>query len=221
VDSLNLYLVRHGETIWNAQARLQGHTDVALSEDGLRQSALVADRFRDMPVTCVYSSDLRRAMQTAEAIAEATAAPLHSRPALREAAFGEWEGLTRDELEATGEKGWAAFKADPIVFRPPGGEAIAEMIERVWADFDEIARGHVTGNIVVVTSGGPIKGIAWRLLQGTSQTIHRLRTDNTAVSLVQRSPEGAYTLTFWNDTHHLGPDGATAVVTDALLRGKR
>jgi broad specificity phosphatase PhoE len=220
VDRLNLYLIRHGETEWNQQSRLQGHTDVRLSEEGLRQSELVAERFRGTPADAVYSSDLLRAMQTAEIVGRAVGLEVIPRAELREANFGSWEGRTRAENERDADGLYDAYKADPMAFRPPGGEAIGAMIERVWNEFERIGREHPTGTVVLVTSGGPIKGIALRLLRGTSQTFHLLRTDNTGVSLVQRSPDGAASLTYWNDSHHLGPDGVAPRITDALLRGR-
>ena len=220
MDGLSLYLVRHGETDWNKQSRLQGHTDVPLSEEGVRQSEMVAERFRGMTVDAVYSSDLLRATQTAELIGAAVGVPTQPRAELREAHFGDWEGLTRADVERNGDGRYDAYKADPLAFRPPGGEPIAAMIERTWLEFLRIGREHPQGTVVLVTSGGPIKGIALRLLRGTSVTFHLLRTDNTAVSLVNRSPDGAASLTYWNDSHHLGPDGIAHRVTDALLRGR-
>lgn len=184
-----------------------------LDETGLRQSQLVAERFTDLDA--VYSSDLVRSMQTAEAIAASVGAEIKATSALREAFFGDWEGLTRAELESMHGEGYEAYKKDPMPFAPPGGERICDMRARVVAELDRIAAAH-EGTVVVVTHGGPIKAIATHLLLGTSRTFHLLRTDNTGVTLLHN----AATVAFWNDTHHLGADGLSGRVTDALLRGR-
>ena len=88
-----LYLVRHGETDWNAQARYQGQSDVSLNKVGRRQAVALAQRFADEGISAVYASDLLRARQTALTIAEPHGLHVRDEPLLREMSFGDWEGL--------------------------------------------------------------------------------------------------------------------------------
>ncbi len=100
MQATRIIAIRHGETPWNATARLQGHQDIPLNELGLWQAEQAGRALVDEPVAQIYSSDLQRAYQTAEAVARATGAPLAADPGLRERSFGIYEGRTFAELEA-------------------------------------------------------------------------------------------------------------------------
>jgi broad specificity phosphatase PhoE len=138
-----LLLVRHGETDWNAEGRLQGHTDRPLNEHGRRQARALADRLARDDIEAVYASDLARARETAEIVAERLGLPVVTDPDLRERDWGNWEGLTgpeRDRVEHLGE----------------ASEAHAE---RVLRAVRRIAQAHPHGRIVVVTHGGSLRRI--------------------------------------------------------------
>ena len=127
------YLVRHGETEWNRTGRMQGHTGVPLSAEGRRQATLVAERLRSVEFAAVYCSDLPRAAETARIIAAGRDLAISDEADLREFSYGEWEGLTLEEvetrypgalaerIEAGGNLGWTA----------PGGESAVDAIQRV------------------------------------------------------------------------------------------
>ena len=100
MQATRIIAIRHGETAWNATARLQGHQDIPLNALGLWQAAQAAQALADEPVAQIYSSDLQRAYQTAQAVAGVTGAPLAAEPGLRERSFGIYEGRTFAELEA-------------------------------------------------------------------------------------------------------------------------
>src|SRR5579871_641611 len=118
---LRLYIVRHGETEWNRDGRVQGHTDVPLSGEGIEQARRVAERLSREPISAVWSSDLARALDTARAIAAPHDLEVHSTPLLRETMLGEWEGLTEPEIVARGDSArFQAWRRDPAVNRPPG-----------------------------------------------------------------------------------------------------
>lgn len=138
-----LLLVRHGETDWNAEGRLQGHTDRPLNDFGRRQARALADRLAGEDVTAVYASDLERARETAEILAERLGLPVVTEPDLRERNWGNWEGLTgaeRDRVEYA-------------------GEAIEAHAERVLRAVRQIAELHPGGRIVVVTHGGSLRRV--------------------------------------------------------------
>ena len=138
-----LLLIRHGETDWNAEGRLQGHTDRPLNDFGRRQAGALAERLAGDGITAVYSSDLSRALETAEILAARLELPVVTDPDLRERNWGNWEGLTgteRDRVEYVGE----ATDAH--------GERVLRAVRR-------IAEQHPGERVVVVTHGGSLRRI--------------------------------------------------------------
>lgn len=148
-----LALVRHGETDWNAEGRYQGQSDVALNANGLAQAEDLAQRLRGQKFEAIYTSDLARAEQTAEALAAATDAPLRRDPRLREINQGEWEGLLLPEIEARYAEAFRLRRLDPLATRPPGGETVGQVRERVLEVIREIRHTHPGGSVAVVSHG--------------------------------------------------------------------
>ena len=138
-----LLLVRHGETDWNAEGRLQGHTDRPLNDYGRRQARELADRLAGERVDAIYASDLSRARETAEIVGQRLGLTVVVDPALREKNWGNWEGLTGDERAA-------------IEFV---GESTEEHRDRVMAAVRRIVERHPSQRIVVVTHGGSLRRI--------------------------------------------------------------
>ncbi len=141
-----ILLARHGETDWNREGRFQGWADPPLNETGREQARALAEQLSDVPFEAVYSSDLRRAHETALIVAEPHGVPVVSDPALREIDVGSWSGLTRPEIEA----------------RFPGaghhdGETRAEHLARVLAAVERIARAHPGERILIVSHGGSLR----------------------------------------------------------------
>ncbi|HYG58537.1 MAG TPA: histidine phosphatase family protein [Symbiobacteriaceae bacterium] len=148
---MKLYLVRHGETAGNIQHRYVGWQDPPLTRHGLRQAEALARALASEPVTAVYSSDLTRAQQTARPIAACLDLPVQTRMALREVSFGQWDGLTYDEIQARDPAHLEAWLADPERVAPPGGETLAQLRARLLTALP-IAEG-----ALLVTHGGPIR----------------------------------------------------------------
>jgi alpha-ribazole phosphatase/probable phosphoglycerate mutase len=172
---LHLYLVRHGETEWNAQHRYQGHSDLPLNQKGIEQARQLAIRLQSQKIDLVYSSDLQRAQQTAEILTteinlRATAGreiKVQSDPRLREINFGMLEGYTFDEaLERWPEMiaRWLNDYNQP----PEGGERIDEFAARVSQFLSEIRKNCAEKTVLVVAHGGPLREIIQSVL-GTSQ----------------------------------------------------
>ncbi len=141
-----LLFARHGETDWNREGRFQGHADPPLNEAGRAQARELAERLQDVPLDAVYSSDLRRAHETAEIIAAAKGLPVVVEPGLREIDVGSWSGLTRSEIE---ERFPGAEHHD--------GETREEHLERVVATVDRIARAHPGERVLIVSHGGSLR----------------------------------------------------------------
>ena len=152
-----ILLARHGQSDWNAARRWQGHADRPLTEKGRAQSHALAERLAHIDLDGIYSSNLRRAADTARVVAEAQGVDLVQLTELREVDVGSWSGLTRDEAEDRFPDGFARWREGF-----PGwddGEDYDEMAQRVIGAVVEIALAHEDGRALVVSHGGPIRAI--------------------------------------------------------------
>src|SRR5262245_5144726 len=130
---MKLLLVRHGETDWNLARRYQRQNAVPLNQNGIRQAEQLAKRLAHEKIDAMYSSDAARALETAKQVLnwqEQTPA-LQQDPRWQEISFGEWDGLTYEEVEAKWKPEVTAWYADPVNFSPPGGETMLQMLQRV------------------------------------------------------------------------------------------
>jgi broad specificity phosphatase PhoE len=148
-----LVLVRHGETDWNAEGRYQGQSNVPLNANGLAQAEALARRLSGERFDAIYTSDLARATQTAEALAAVTGAPIFREPRLREIDQGEWEGMLLAEIEARYAEEFARRRLDPLGMHPPGGETVGQVRERVLDVVREIHKTYPSGTVAVVSHG--------------------------------------------------------------------
>ena len=202
MDATRIIAIRHGETAWNVDSRLQGHLDIPLNDVGLWQARQAALALADEPIDAIYSSDLQRAWVTAQAIAETTQAPLAAHQGLRERSFGVLQGHTFEELEAKEpEQAYRWRKRDPA-FAPEGGESLIALRERITATPHTLASRHVGGQIVLVAHGG-VLDVLYRA--ATRQDIQAPRTwqlGNAAINRLLWTPDGL-SLVGWADTQHL------------------
>ncbi|TXT40966.1 MAG: putative phosphoglycerate mutase [Comamonadaceae bacterium] len=197
-----LIVIRHGETDWNVDSRLQGHTDIALNPQGIWQAGQVANALRDEPVDAIYASDLQRAWQTAHAIAHATQAPLQADTGLRERAFGSFEGKTYTELETLWPEDSMRWRKRDPDWAPPGGESLLAVRERITHTATALAQQHLGGQIVLVAHGGVLDQL-YRLATGQElQAPRSWHLGNAAINRLLWTPEG-FTLVGWGDTSHL------------------
>jgi len=154
-----LYLVRHGRTDWNDQARYQGQCDPPLNAQGLRQAQELAQALRPVPFAAVYSSDLGRARQTAQALADALGLPLRLDVRLREIDLGEWAGQLVSVIRAADADLFARWRSTPAAVRPPGGETVVELAARIAGALDGIAGAHPAATVAVFTHGAAIAAV--------------------------------------------------------------
>jgi broad specificity phosphatase PhoE len=151
VSKLRLFVVRHGETAWSRERRFAGSRDVALEPEGLRQCEAVARALAPQAVAAVYASPLERARASAEVIAKPHRLPVETDPAFGEMAFGEWEGLTREEVAARFPAAYEEWRHAPHLLRIAGGETLAQVAERARGAVRELAATHTGKTIVLVT----------------------------------------------------------------------
>jgi broad specificity phosphatase PhoE len=168
-----ILIARHGESDWNRERRWQGQADRPLTERGREQARALAGRLAHVELDAIYSSDLRRAVDTATAVAEQQGLGVQMLPELREVDVGSWSGLTREEAEERFPDGFRRWLAGF-----PGwddGETYEEMAERVLAAVERIARGHERGRLLVVSHGGPIRALHAAALGFDVHSFRRLR----------------------------------------------
>jgi len=168
-----LLLARHGETDWNRARRWQGHADRPLTDRGRGQATALAKRLADIALDAVYSSDLRRARETAEAVAQAQGLDVVQLPELREVSVGSWEGLTRDQAEARFPDGIRRWLAGGTGW--DDGETCPAMSARVLAAVHRIANDHEGDRILIVSHGGPIRAIHGAALGMDVEDYRRIR----------------------------------------------
>lgn len=161
---IRLVLIRHGETDWNRQVRWQGQTDVTLNPTGRAQAGALALSMRGQDLDAIYSSNLQRAAQTAEAVAEATGARLILDPRLREIDLGEWQGMLSEEIRSRDGTRVDLFFRDPQARAGVRGESVAEVLRRVTSAVDEILSRHRTGRVAVVSHGLALAALKTRIL---------------------------------------------------------
>jgi alpha-ribazole phosphatase len=148
-----LCLIRHGQTDWNLEGRYQGQSDVPLNEKGFEQARSLVGQLDGRSFAAIFSSDLMRARQTAEHIAKDLGLTVQIEPRLREINQGEWEGVLVDDIKARYAEIWSQRTMDPANVRPPGGETVREVAERVSAALDDISRLFPTGRVLIISHG--------------------------------------------------------------------
>ncbi|GAB6157540.1 alpha-ribazole phosphatase [Desulfotomaculum varum] len=198
-----LYLVRHGETAWNAGGKFQGHSDIPLSQRGREQAKALADRLSKQKIDAFYSSDLSRARETAVILAEPHQRTVYSLPALREINFGRWEGLTFKEIAETYGELSTRWWASPLTIAIPDGESLQQVVDRCSKAVTEIVMRHAGETVLLATHGGVIRVIVGLALGLDLNCFWQLRMDNLSLTvLAYDSPEKAV-LELYNDTCHL------------------
>ncbi len=195
--------VRHGETDWNIELRMQGHIDLALDATGEAQAVAVGRHFLGAQADALYSSDLGRARQTAQPIADALQLPLILLPALRERNFGRCEGMTFEEIAArNAEDARAIVSRDPDYAAPGGGESRRQHVTRVLECVDNLVNDHPGQTIVVVTHGG-VLDVIYRHVRGLPPDAPRdYPIPNAGINWVTIDGE-QWEIERWGETAHL------------------
>ncbi|MDD3329031.1 MAG: histidine phosphatase family protein [Zoogloea sp.] len=198
-----LCLVRHGETAWNAERRLQGHTDIPLNAHGIAQAQATAASLAGERFDAAYSSDLARARQTAEAIAGRCLLTPAFDERLRERHYGAFQSLTYDEARERFPDDYHRFETrDPGFALSAGGESLIEFAERVRSTLEAIAGRHRGGSVLIVTHGG-VLDIVHRLATGMHlQAPRDFGIPNAALNWIAWDG-AAWSLIRWAEQRHL------------------
>ena len=195
-------VLRHGETQWNLESRVQGHRDSPLTAAGLAQADALARRLATQRFDVLVSSDLGRALDTARRIAAATGHAVRPDARFRERSFGAAEGLTYGELDHQFPEVFSQVLETDADYVVPGGESRRQLFERVKGGFESLARDHEASSIAVVCHGGVLASL-YRLIHGIPvSTPHRIPMANAAYNAVSLH-DGAWSVETWGDTAHL------------------
>lgn len=194
--------IRHGETDWNVDTRIQGQIDIGLNANGRWQAERLGLALSDERFDAVYASDLGRAMDTARPLAGAAGLPVQPHTVLRERAFGAFEGLTFAEIEQRFPDAARRWRHRDAGFGPPGGETLAEFYARAVAAVADIAARHRGQHIAVVTHGGVLDALYRAAARIPLDAPRTWQVGNASINRLLHGDDG-FTLVGWSDNLHL------------------
>jgi len=204
-----IIFIRHGETIWNTEKRLQGHLNSPLTSKGETQASLIAKRLKKGHFTSLYSSDLGRALQTAEYISNACNKPIIIDKELREHDFGIFQGLTYKEMEDKYPIEWNKYNSsNGFNYIIPQGESLKQRSERAIKVLNKIAERHKKETIVIVSHGEILSDILTYILEITPNNTSKFNKRNAAYNVFNKVGS-EWTLDVWGDTSHLDKQSNT------------
>ncbi len=199
---MKIYLIRHGQTDWNIQGKIQGTHDIPLNDNGRRQAGQLAEGMDSRPVSRIFSSPLFRARETAKEISRRQRVEIELLPQLKEVEFGKWEGLNWEEIQERYPKEFAHWEVNPSVASPPGGETGADIISRCMWSIKEILR--VTGgreDAAVVSHGATVAHLVSCMVPDQEEIII---PGNASITTIHYNPlTEDFCLLENNDTSHL------------------
>lgn len=194
--------IRHGETAWNVDGRIQGQLDIPLNDTGRWQVHRLALAVADEGISAIYSSDLLRALETAQAVARGCGQPVTTEVGLRERGFGSFEGMSFDEIKRRWpEQGERWRKRDPD-FSAPGGETLREFSARAVACVARLAARHPGETIGVVSHGGVMDCLYRAATRVALDAPRSWQLGNASINRLLHSPQG-FTVIGWSDDYHL------------------
>jgi broad specificity phosphatase PhoE len=201
----SLLLIRHAETVWNREARMQGYQDSPLSELGTAQAEALGRRMRPHLFDAVYASDALRCVRTARIALDNASAPIETMAELRERSLGDWEGLRWPDIVAADPEGARLYRTSGA-YRPPNGETFVSLRSRATAALARITRAHPGRRVLIFTSGGTIRAGVFGLMEFPADSWAGLSIWNTGITrLLFR--DGAWKLVGLNDVSHLSGTG--------------
>jgi len=199
-----IVLIRHGQTVWNREVRFRGRADIELDEFGRKQAEAtgqyVATRW---PVVAVYASPMRRAMQTAEAVARVQGLAAQPLEGLMDIDFGEWQGQPAEEMAEQHPELWQTWLEAPHEMHFPGGERLDDVRRRIVGALDDVVARHRGQTVALVSHTVASRVLLCAVLGLGNDHFWRLGQDTCAVNVFDVAEDGTYTVILLNDTSHL------------------
>ena len=205
LEPTRIIAIRHGETSWNVDTRIQGHLDIPLSANGRWQAERLASALKDEPLAAIYASDLTRAWETAQYLGRVQGLEVIKEVGLRERGFGDFQGKTFAEIEALLPDQSLRWRQRDPDFSPAGGESLVALRSRVISAAQRLAALH-PGQLIAMVGHGGVMDVLYRA--ATRLDIQAPRTwalGNAAINRLLWTPDG-FSLVGWADTHHLDDD---------------
>jgi len=213
MQATRIIAVRHGETAWNVDTRIQGQLDIPLNDNGRWQAQRLARALAASErIDAIYTSDLLRAWDTAESIAQAVGLRTVTEPGLRERGFGKFQGKTFTDLETHWPEETARWRDRDPNWAPPEGETLVQVRERVEHAADALARRHMGGQIVLVAHGGVLDALYRCAARLDIRAPRTWTLGNASINRLLWTPEGM-TVVGWADTAHLDDEWQDEVTT--------
>lgn len=199
-----LYLVRHGETIWNAEKRMQGHLDSDLTSQGIRQAQLLGKKLASLPIDVCYTSDSPRAVKTAQLITQQLSLTPKADSRLREIGMGTWEGRTRLEIAETDQIEWQRFWEAPHLFQGDnGGETFQTLKTRSSASIKDLVDSHPQQKIMIISHRLTIKTIISSLLQRDLAELNSLAdVEPNSLSILTLTDKEVKVISYSDTSHY-------------------
>ncbi|OGP59509.1 MAG: hypothetical protein A2162_00395 [Deltaproteobacteria bacterium RBG_13_52_11b] len=186
---IKIYIARHGETTWNVEGRIQGRSDPELSPRGYEQSQALLRQLEDRPLVAIYSSTLRRAVLTAQPIAQHLGLRVQIRPELDEIAFGVLEGVRLSEIEGDLKAEWERFKQSRLTYHLPGAENYTDVARRVRPFMEKVLLDHEGEETLIVGHRVTNRMLIGMLLGCPLEKSLKIEQPNDCVYLIERHLE--------------------------------
>lgn len=197
-----IYLIRHGESEWNILRKIQGHKDISLTDKGIKQANLIANRLVHEDIDIIYSSDLKRAYDTAKIIGNKIGLEPNQRKELREINFGAWEGLSNDIIGSEYKEEIYLWRKEPEKLKIEGGETLKEVQIRALRELENIINTNQDKNILIVSHGVTLKTMILGILDMDLFYFKNLTINNASLTIIEFR-EYNKVLKVLNDTSHL------------------
>jgi len=199
---MRLLLTRHGQTDWNIAGRYQGQSDIPLNQTGWSQAEGLAKKLSTEKIHAIYASDLSRAKDTAQAIANFHQLEVYTDLRWRELSFGDWEGMNYKEMSAHSPDVFSKWMIDPQHISTPNGETLAQLAQRVKSAFEEIKKNHKDETVLVVSHSGALQALLATLLGVDLNRYWQFKISQASLNELNVFQDSVI-LNLLNDTTHL------------------
>ncbi len=197
-----LFLVRHGKTVWSATGRYQGFSDVALNDEGMKQTEKLGQRLAREKLSAIYCSDLQRACDTAQAVAKFHSVEITRTSDLRELNFGRYEGMTFQQIMELDPQAITIWRGVECSRSFPDGESMQDLAVRVRRFIEGLGKWRQEDNVLIVAHNGSLAVLICLLLGMGIEHWWQFKTTTACLSIMETYEQGAV-LNLLNDTHHL------------------
>lgn len=195
------YLARHGQTVWNTLGQTQGHGNSPLTELGELQAKDLAEAMKEHKIDMIFSSDLGRAIQTAEIVGKEIGVEVEQTENLREMGFGVWEGRKLSDVQIEYKEVFETWRNDPINVNIEGGETLFDVAKRVENLIEDLNQRYEGKNILLVSHSITVRVMLLMFLESDLKNIYRIKQDNTALNIIEFREYGPVVMKM-NDTSH-------------------